>query len=117
MRARRIAPLLAVLVATILGAVQMGLYRGVPGDLRRYHRAGRMVVTGDSVRFYDEAYLAGNHVYEEERREDRERRGDRADPFPEREFKYLPATAVLMAPLGTMKLWTAKPGGGAGTAF
>jgi lipid-A-disaccharide synthase-like uncharacterized protein len=69
----------------------------VAGDFLRYHRAGRMVLTGRAGHLYDKDPLFD--VYEEEE-------------YVEESFRYLPAFAVLMAPISALPpkvaevLWT-----------
>ncbi len=61
--------------------------RNVAGDFLRYHRAGRIVVRGEADHLYDRRPLFDAYP----------------DPrFRERNFRYLPAFAVLMAPLGLL---------------
>jgi lipid-A-disaccharide synthase-like uncharacterized protein len=63
------------------------------GDFLRYHRAGRIVATGNSDRLYE--------------REPRFQVYD--DPgLKEMQFRYLPAFAVLMAPLGALPVKAAE---------
>lgn len=104
-RLRRWAPLLVVLAFAAVCALRASASRKVGGDFLRYHRAGRLVVTGDADRLYDVGLLRAQSVYAEERAIEAAAAaaaGRSADPFPEREFKYLPATAVLMAPFGAL---------------
>lgn len=95
------AALLVVLVAAVCG-IRASASRKVGGDFLRYHRAGRMVATGLADRLYDPDYLLGQHVYAAERAALAARDGAQADPLQEHEFKYAPALAVLVAPLGTL---------------
>lgn len=92
---------LLVLACAVGGGLRASL-TGVGGDFLRYHRAGRLVATGNSDRIYDPEWLRDQRVYAEERAADRAARGDQADDYEEAEFKYLPATAVLMAPFGAL---------------
>jgi lipid-A-disaccharide synthase-like uncharacterized protein len=84
-RSRTVAiALLGILLAGFLTTKVLTSSR-IAGDFLRYHRAGRIVATGHADRLYDRDY----------------------DPYPEEEirglrFKYLPAFAVLMAPLGAL---------------
>jgi hypothetical protein len=99
------------------GAASMAVYRGVPGDFARYHRAGRLVATGNADLLYDAEHLAARRVYAEERASESPEVRPGKEAFPEEEFKYLPATAVLMAPLGSMRLYPAKVVWGAWNGF
>jgi hypothetical protein len=92
---KRFLPSLLVLLAALAGAGRVALRRTVPGDFLRYHRAGRLVVTGRAELIYDADFLLEQSVYAEER----ESGGDR---LRESEFKYAPAFAVAMAPLGAL---------------
>ncbi len=102
MTRERWVPVLIVLLLALVGAARGAAARHVPGDFLRYHRAGRLVATGRADRLYDVRYQRGQHVYAEERAADRLERGDDADDYEELEWKYLPATAVLLAPLGAL---------------
>lgn len=90
---RRLLPLLIVLLAAGVGAMRAGAMKQVPGDFLRYHRAGRLVVTGRAERLYDMKFLATQAVYAQEREPGK---------LTEYEFKYAPALAVMMAPLGAL---------------
>ncbi len=111
MSRRRIA-LIIVLVFASVAAFRSTFSRDVPGDFLRYHRAGRLVATGKADKLYDKQYLRGQHVYAEERAEELRTEGEDADDLHEKNFKYLPATAVLIAPFGALHprsgsvLWT-----------
>lgn len=98
---KRFLPLLIVIAAALLGGARAAAMRDVPGDFLRYHRAGRLVVDGLSDKLYDEDYLKGRSAYADERVEG----GDELD---EKEFKYSPAFAVAMAPLGALSARTAN---------
>lgn len=105
---KRLAPLLLVLLlAAVAGAVRGANMKAVPGDFLRYHRAGRLVATGRADLVYDRKFRAKQSVYADERVPG----GD--DGLKEMEFKYAPATAVMMAPLGALSpktantIWTA----------
>lgn len=91
----RRATVIIVLLAAVLGALRGAAMRQVPGDFLRYHRAGRLVATGRADLIYDAAFLRRQEVYAAERTKG-------GDPLFEEEFKYGPATAVLMAPLGAL---------------
>ncbi|MCG3134724.1 MAG: hypothetical protein HMLKMBBP_02075 [Planctomycetes bacterium] len=95
-------PLLVILVCALLGGLRASRSRHVGGDFLRYHRAGRLVATGRAELLYDKAFLRRAEVYAEERAADRAARGAKADDFPEMEFKYDPALAVLLAPVGAL---------------
>jgi hypothetical protein len=90
----------AVLVVGLSAAAAAGREAasgGPPGDFARYHHAGRLVAEGRA----DRLYRAGRPAAP----------GDEADPAerdPALEFKYLPAFAVLMAPLGRLDLRSAS---------
>lgn len=100
---KRALPLLLILLVTIVSGVREGTSSSdVPGDFLRYHRAGRVVWTGLEDKLYDMRYTRGQHVYAQERAADLERRGEDADDFVEREWKYAPATAVMLAPIGSL---------------
>jgi hypothetical protein len=92
---RRLLPLLIVLLAAGIGAARGVGMKQVPGDFLRYHRAGRMVVTGQAGLLYDPQYLETQAVYAAERLPG-------GDSLIEREFKYAPGLAILMAPLGAL---------------
>lgn len=98
---KRLLPLLIVLLAAGIGALRATAMRQVPGDFLRYHRAGRLVATGRAERLYDMQFLASQAVYADEREEG----GDRLTEY---EFKYAPALAVMMAPLGALPPRTAN---------
>lgn len=91
-----------VLSLAVLCGARVALKRAVGGDFLRYHRAGRLVATGNADRIYDTTWLAEQRVYAAERAADLAARGDDADDFQEYEFKYAPALAVLMAPFGAL---------------
>lgn len=113
-------PLLLVLLVTLVSGVRAANARKVPGDFLRYHRAGRLVSTGLAEKLYDVKFLRGAHVYAAERAAEASaasREGRSADPLPEREFKYLPAAAVLLAPLGALHPRTANTIWGAWNGF
>jgi hypothetical protein len=99
---RRLAAVLIVVAAALAGAVRGMNAKTVPGDFLRYHRAGRLVWTGRAELVYDEEFLAQQSVYAAEREPGGE------DDLKEMEFKYAPATAVLMAPLGALSPRTAS---------
>lgn len=96
------AVVLFVLLFTVFGALRASYSREVGGDFLRYHRAGRLVATGDADRIYDPGWIAEQRVYAAERTEESRAIGAAADDYPEGEFKYLPAAAVLMAPVGAL---------------
>jgi hypothetical protein len=96
----RVIALLIIVLAALSGVVREVDSRRVPRDFLRYHRAGRLVWTGRADLLYDEAYCKGQHVYAAER-------VPGGDPLEELEWKYAPATAVLMAPLGALHPKTA----------
>jgi len=104
---KKLVPVLIVLFAAIAGAVRGACMKAVPGDFLRYHRAGRLVATGRADLIYDAKFLAEQNVYAAERVP-----GD-YDDLEELEFKYAPAMAVAMAPLGALSprtantIWTA----------
>lgn len=83
--------LLLVVAAGILAGVR-ALVRdsNPPGDFLRYDRAGALVWRGDGNRIYDDAYRKSNPVWN-----DREN-------LPEDRFRYSPALAVLIAPVGAL---------------
>ena len=56
---RRLLPLLLVLLAAGVGAMRAGAMKQVPGDFLRYHRAGRLVVTGRAERLLVTQSAAG----------------------------------------------------------
>ncbi|MEN8150314.1 MAG: lipid-A-disaccharide synthase N-terminal domain-containing protein [Planctomycetota bacterium] len=96
-RSRRIAiALFAVLAAGFLTARVLRTDE-VAGDFLRYHRAGRMVLTGEGTHLYDRH--PHFDVYPDER-------------YVEQPFRYLPAFAVVMAPVAALPpkaaelLWT-----------
>jgi hypothetical protein len=91
---RRLA-LLIILLAAAFGAYRGAVSSSVSGDFLRYHRAGRLVATGRADLVYDHALLDAQGVYADER-------VPGGDKLYEREFKYAPALAVMMAPLGAM---------------
>jgi len=63
------------------------------GDFLRYHRAGRIIATGNADRLYEREPRF--KVY--------------GDPgIKEMQFRYLPAFAVLMTPLGALPIKTAE---------
>ena len=95
MTKKRLFPLLIVLIVAGIGAARGAGMRHVPGDFLRYHRAGRMVVTGQAALLYDAPFLESQAVYASEREPG-------GDPLVEREFKYAPGLAVLLAPLGAL---------------
>jgi len=100
LRAHSVA--LLVLALMLVSALREVRTDSVAADFLSYHRAGRLVATGNSEQLYDPTYLEGQHVYEEARA---------ASPdvdLTEREFEYMPATAVLMAPLGFLDPALAK---------
>ena len=99
---------LVLALAAVSGAPPALQSAEVPGDFLRYHRAGRLVATGRAAGLYDTELLAAQQVYAAERADERTRHGDAADPYQEHEFKYAPAMAVLMAPLGTLHPRTAN---------
>jgi hypothetical protein len=99
-RLRRFLPLLVVLAAALFGAGRAAMMRDVPGDFLRYHRAGRLVADGLAEKLYDQEFLEGRNAYAGERVAD----GD----LDEKEFKYAPALAVAMAPLGALPARTAN---------
>ncbi|MEE8468317.1 MAG: glycosyltransferase 87 family protein [Planctomycetota bacterium] len=103
MRFRRAhSVLLLVLALVIVSALREVRTDSVPGEFLSVHRAGRLVATLNAEFLYDPTYLAGQHVYESARA---------AQPdvdLTEHEFEYLPATAVLMAPLGFLDPALAK---------
>lgn len=99
---RRWGPWLLVLAVAVASGWRATHSRKVGGDFLRYHRAGRLVSTGRADEIYSVELLHAQSVYAEERAADRAERGERGDPLVEREFKYLPATAVLLAPLGSL---------------
>ncbi len=113
----RLIPFLIILLVTIVGGVRSSMSRHVAGDFLRYHRAGRLIATGHADQLYDVEYRRGAHVYAEERAEELARRGDKADEFKELEYKYMPATAVLLAPLGALHPRTANTLWGAWNGF
>ena len=92
---KRFLPLLIVVVAALLGALRGADRSQISTDFLRYHRAGRLVLTGRADLIYDAAFLAEQSVYAR----DREPGGD---PLREFEFKYAPAFAVMMAPLAAL---------------
>ncbi len=92
---KRFVPLLVVLLAAVFGALRAASMKDVPGDFLRYHRAGRLVATGRADLVYDESFLAKQTVYADERKPG-------GDDLTEMEFKYAPALAVMMAPLGAL---------------
>lgn len=94
-----------VIAALSLAGALKAIGSKVPGDFLRYHRAGRLVATGRAELLYDAESLAAATVYVAERRE--ARAAGARDDFPEREFKYAPALAVMMAPLGALHPRTA----------
>lgn len=94
--------LAALLAFAVFGGVRAWFSHGIGGDFLRYHRAGRMVVTGRADLLYDEAFLARQQVYAEERRSAPADADGWRETFPEAEYKYLPATAVMLAPLGAL---------------
>lgn len=98
---------LLVLAITLFGAVRAALTTEVRWDFLRYHRAGRLVATGRADLLYDQEFLETQQVYAAERSADQARRGEDADRLRELEFKYLPALAVMMAPLGALHPRTA----------
>jgi hypothetical protein len=91
----RVCALIVVVVAALVGALRAANATNVPGDFLRYHRAGRLVATGRADLVYDEAFLARQSVYADER-------VPGAGDLTELEFKYAPALAVMMAPLGAL---------------
>lgn len=95
-------PLLVILAFALIGGFRASASRHVGGDFLRYHRAGRLVATGRAELLYDKAYLRRAEVYAAEREADLAVRGAKADDFPEMEFKYDPALAVLLAPFGAL---------------
>ncbi len=105
---RRVVTLLVLALAALFGVLRANRSHDVPGDFLRYHRAGRLVATGQAERIYDVALLAEQSVYAAERSEEATERGDDADDYVEAEFKYAPAMAVLMAPLGALHPRTAN---------
>lgn len=113
---RHLAVVLIVALVTLFSGLRATGSHKVAGDFLRYHRAGRMVATGQADHLYEVKYLRGQHVYAEERAENLAGDGKRADPLIEREFKYLPAAAVLLAPIGALHprtgdiLWAAWNG-------
>ncbi len=106
MSRRTLAAVLVVLAAALVGALRSSATE-LPGDFLRYHRAGRMVVRGDAAHLYDVQWLRAQRVYAEERAAEKAERGADADPYAEYEFKYVPAMACLMAPLGALHPRTA----------
>ena len=87
-RSRRIAiVLLAVLAGGFLTARTLRTDE-VAGDFLRYHRAGRMVLMGEGTHLYDRHPLFD--VYPDDR-------------HVERPFRYLPAFAVVMAPVALLE--------------
>ncbi len=100
MSRQRVAALVVVLLVVLVSVVRAT--RDVPGDFLRYHRAGRLVATGRAELLYDVKYLRGQHVYAAERREEAATRGRDAEDYVEHEWKYAPAAAVMMAPLGVL---------------
>ena len=105
---RRFGPWIFVLLLVLIGAVRGAGHSKTPGDFLRYHRAGRMVVTDEIDHVYEKRYLRKQLVYAEERAAEIASGRERPDPFKEREFKYLPATAVYMAPFGALHPRTAS---------
>ena len=101
------AVLLFVLLFTVFGAVRASFSHSVGGDFIRYHRAGRLVATGNADHLYDPVWLTEQRVYTEERAAEFAAHGKDADDYFEEEFKYLPATAVLLAPVGALHPRTA----------
>ena len=99
---RRWGPWLLVLAVAAASGWRASHSGNVGGDFLRCHRAGRLVATGRAEEIYRTELLRAQSVYAEERAADRTARGEEADPLPEQEFEYLPATAVLLAPLGAM---------------
>jgi hypothetical protein len=92
---KRFVPVLIVLLAAAVGALRAGMASRVAGDFLRYHRAGRLVATGRADLVYDAKFLAEKSVYADER-------VPGGDDLAEKEFKYSPALAVMMAPLGAL---------------
>ena len=91
---KRLVPLVILVLAAIGGALRAANMRALPGDFLRYHRAGRLVATGRAELIYDEAFLELQSVYAGER--------TATESMREMEFKYAPAMAVMMAPLGAL---------------
>lgn len=87
--------LIVVLVAALAGGLRGAFRTAVSTDFLRYHRAGRLVLSGRAELIYDAAFLAEQSVYADERRPG-------GDPLREYEFKYAPALAVMMAPLAAL---------------
>ncbi|MCE9637933.1 MAG: DUF2029 domain-containing protein [Planctomycetes bacterium] len=90
-----------------MGGLRAAFSKNVGGDFLRYHRAGRLVATGNADHLYDVTWLREQRVYREEREASRaavEASGSTEKPerYFEEEFKYLPATAVLLAPVGAL---------------
>ncbi len=105
---RRLLAVLLIALFAVLAAVRSTGAHRVGGDFLRYHRAGRVVATGDAAHLYDMDWIGGQRVYAKERAEDLAARGPKAaDAFEEMEFKYDPSFAVLMAPLGALHPRTA----------
>ena len=95
MNRKRLLPLLIVLIVAGIGAARGAGMKHVPGDFLRYHRAGRMIVTGQAALLYDPQFLESQAVYANEREPG-------GDPLLELEFKYAPGLAILLAPLGAL---------------
>jgi hypothetical protein len=91
----RVCALIVVVVAALFGGLRAAYSKDVPGDFLRYHRAGRLVATGRADLVYDEKFLAEQSVYADLRAPD-------GKDYREMEFKYAPALAVMMAPLGAL---------------
>jgi hypothetical protein len=96
-----------VLALAAFGGLRAGFSKGVGGDFLRYHRAGRLVATGNADRLYDTQWLAEQRVYVEERAAEPPDPDGKSERYLEEEFKYLPATAVMLAPLGALHPRTA----------
>ncbi|MHC4821737.1 MAG: glycosyltransferase family 87 protein, partial [Planctomycetota bacterium] len=85
---------LVLLILAGLFAAGRALFhkRRISGDFLRYVRSGTLVVRGESHLIYDRDARRSAHVW-----------GD-PENLPEMRYKYSPALAVLLSPLGALPL-------------
>ena len=84
-----------VLAAAIAAALREGLRDSRPaGDFLRYDRAGILVWRGQADRIYDDLGVDRNIVWND------------PENLPEARFRYSPALAVLLSPLGALPVET-----------